>query len=117
EQSIRELLIENDVIETVISLPNGTLRPYTDAKSSILILNKNKTRQLRNRIHFITANISDQTAKSVILDNDEITRLYVAKDTFDKNAQLVYFEDLRPDANLLAESYDAQFLLANTMLK
>lgn len=117
EQRIRELLIENDVIETVISLPYGTLRPYTDAKSSILILNKNKAGQLRNRIHFITANISDQTTKSVILDNDEIIRLYLAKDTFDKNAQLVYFEDLRPDANLLVESYDAQFLLANTMLK
>lgn len=117
EQRIRELLIQNDVIETVISLPYGTLRPYTDAKSSILILNKNKTRQLRNRVHFITANISDQTAKSVILNNDEIIRLYLAHETFEKNAQLVYFEDLRPDANLLAESYDTQFLLANTMLK
>jgi hypothetical protein len=36
---------------------------------------------------------------------------------FEKNAQIVHIEDLRPDANLLAESYDAQFLLANTMLK
>lgn len=117
EQRIRELLIQNDVIETVISLPYGTLRPYTDAKSSILILNKNKIRQLRNRVHFITANVSDQSAKSVILNNDEIIRLYLEKETFDKNGQLVDLEDLRPDANLLAESYDAQFLLANSMLK
>ncbi|MEJ5092147.1 N-6 DNA methylase [Sphingobacterium faecium] len=117
EQSIRELLIQNDIIETVISLPYGTLRPYTDAKSSILILNNSKASQLRNRVHFITANIIEQTAKSVILNNDEIIRLYLEKETFDKNGQLVDIEDLRPGANLLVESYDAQFLLANTMLK
>lgn len=117
EQEIRELLIDRDVIEAIISLPYGTLRPYTDAKSSILILNKNKPIHLERRIQFIIGTISDQTAKSVVLNNDEILQLYTDKESFDKNAQIVDIEELRPDANLLAESYDSQFLLANTMLK
>ncbi|MEJ5993390.1 N-6 DNA methylase [Pedobacter sp. Du54] len=117
EQEIRELLIKKDVIETVISLPHGTLRPFTDAKASILVLNNNKTDLLKNHIHFILGNINDQTPKSLVLNNEDILRLYVEKEISGKNAQIVQIKDLRPDASLLAESYDAQFLLANNMLK
>ncbi|MEA4918011.1 N-6 DNA methylase [Proteiniphilum sp.] len=117
EQEIRELLIKNDLIETIISLPPGTLRPFTGAKSSLIILNCDKPGELKGRIHFIVGRISDQTPKYVILDNEEILYLYNRKESFEKNAQIVHIEDLRPNVNLLAESYDAQFLLANSMLR
>lgn len=117
EQEIRELLIEKDVIETIVSLPYGSLRPYTDAKASIIVLNKNKPTHLKNYIYFITGKISDQTPKSVILNTDEILRLYATKKPHEKNAHMVHMEDLKPNADLLAESYDTQFLLANKMLK
>lgn len=117
EQEIREFLISNDVVETVISLPFGTLRPYTDAKASLLVLNKNKPSYLRGRIQFIEGKAVDQTVKSLILNNDDIIQTYKRKEDFDKNAQVVNIDDLRPDANLAAEAYDAQFLLGNSMLK
>ncbi len=46
EKEIRELLIMQDIIEGVISLPYGTLRPYTDAKASLLVLNRKKAYNL-----------------------------------------------------------------------
>jgi len=117
EQEIRKLLIEEDVIECIISLPNGTLRPYTDAKASLLILNRDKPTELKNRIQFIKATAIDQTAKSLILNNEEILQAYVEKESFSKNAQIVPVQDLGPEANLLADAYDPQFLLANSMLR
>lgn len=62
EQEIRNLLIKHDVIESIISLPHGTLRPYTDSKASLLVLNKNKPAHLARHIQFITGSIADQTA-------------------------------------------------------
>ncbi len=117
EKEIRDLLIEQDVIESIISLPYGTLRPYTDAKASILVLNKNKPNQLTNRIQFITAKAEDQSVKSLILNNDEVIQQYNDKIVLSKNAQIVAYDDLRSDTNLSADAYDAQFLIGNIMLK
>ncbi|QKJ62842.1 N-6 DNA methylase [Flavobacterium sp. M31R6] len=117
EQSIREMLIAKDVIETIVSLPSGILRPYTEAKTSLLILNKNKSDYLTNRIQFITAKANDSTTKSVILNNDEIIKSYIDKESFNKDTQIIHIDDLKQDVNLLAESYGAEFQLANNMLK
>jgi type I restriction-modification system DNA methylase subunit len=116
EKEIRDLLIKKDVIETIISLPYGTLRPYTDAKASILILNKQKSAHLEKRIQFINAKIADQNAKFISLNNEEIIQAYRDKDT-QKNELLVSIDDLRPDTNLSADAYDAQFMIANQLLK
>lgn len=116
EQQIRELLINQDIIETIISLPNGTLRPYTDAKSSIIVLNKKKPTHLKKQIQFILGSITDLTSKSAILNNDEILQLYKQKEILHKNSQIIHIQELKPNVNLLAESYDSQFSLANTML-
>lgn len=116
-KEIRDLLIERDVIESIISLPYGTLRPYTDAKASILVLNKHKPQQLTKRIQFITAKAEEQSVKSLILNNDDIIRQYNDKVYLSKNAQIIDHSDLRPGTNLSADAYDAQFLIGNTMLK
>lgn len=117
EQSIRALLIERDIIETIISLPSGVLRPYTDAKASLLVLNNNKPQHLKNKIQFIKSEIYDQTTKSIILDNDEILTSYFNSESFNKNKFIIDVEDLKDDVNLLGESYDEQFLLSIDMLK
>lgn len=117
EKEIRDLLIEYDVIESIVSLPYGTLRPYTDSKASLLVLNKSKPSHLANRIQFITGKATDQNIKYLVLDNDEIIQAYTNKEDLSKNAQIVDITDLRPDTNLSADAYDAQFLLRNSMLK
>lgn len=117
EKEIRDLLIGHDVIQSIISLPYGTLRPYTDAKASLLVLNKNKPDHLLNRIQFIAGQAIDQNAKSLILNNDEILHSFIGHETLSKNAQIIDISDLQPDANLSADAYDAQFLIGNLMLK
>ncbi|SFC39127.1 Type I restriction-modification system, DNA methylase subunit [Zunongwangia mangrovi] len=73
DQKIRNLLLENDVLETIISLPGGALKPYTKGKASIIVLNNNKHEQLLGRVKFI--DVSNQN----IYDNlglQEIISMY-----------------------------------------
>ncbi|MBC6112780.1 N-6 DNA methylase [Pedobacter fastidiosus] len=117
EKEIRDILIDQDVIESVISLPYGTLRPYTDAKASLLVLNKNKEAEYRNRIRFITANVADHDSKTVYLNNDDIIAAYKSDAIFAKDSQILDISELRQDNNLSAEGYDEQYILANLMIK
>lgn len=117
EKEIRDLLISKDLLECVVSLPYGTLRPYTDAKASLLILNHNKPHQLANSIKFVTARAINQDAKSITLNSDQIIRAYRNPEMISKDAQIIEVSDLRPDTNLSADAYDAQYMLANSMLK
>lgn len=117
EKEIRDLLIERDVVESVISLPYGTLRPYTDAKASIIVLNKKKHLHLKNKIKFITAKAISQNSKSLILNTEEVIRNYKSKEEISKHSQIINLNDLRSDTNLSAEAYDAEYMLANLMLK
>ena len=54
EKLIRELLINDDVIEAIISLPQG-LFYGTGIPACVLVCNKNKPDELRNKILFINA--------------------------------------------------------------
>ena len=54
EKLIRELLIEDDVIEAIISLPHG-LFYGTSIPACVLVCNKNKPDNYRNKILFINA--------------------------------------------------------------
>lgn len=51
---IRKNLVENDLIDAIISLPSNLL-PYTSIPSTILILSKDKPSDRKNRILFIYA--------------------------------------------------------------
>jgi len=53
EKKLRKYLVENDFIETIIDLPKGLYKPYTQIKQSLLVLNKNKP--FINEIHVINA--------------------------------------------------------------
>ncbi len=54
ERLIRELLIKDDVIEAIISLPQG-LFYGTGIPACVLVCNKNKPDDLRNKVLFINA--------------------------------------------------------------
>lgn len=76
EQKIRRILLDNDYIEAVISLPNGILKPYTAGKASIIVLNKNKSIENKRKIKFIiTPGISDSSN----FDVNEILDIYKQK--------------------------------------
>lgn len=117
EREIRELLIREDYIESVISLPNGALKPYTEAKASVLVLNKNKAPELKNRIKFIEAQKTFNDSKSIDIDIDSIVEAYKSRDSKrHNNSRLIHFDKLRNDLNLSTSTYSAESLEAEEML-
>jgi len=116
EKEIRKVLIENDVIESVISLPRGTYRPYTESKVSILIINKNKPNYLINKIKFIKVSAIEENKKHVLLDIDQIIDEYNNELSNSKYTQIIDLDDIE-DFNISADKYDVQFYLGNVMLK
>ncbi|WKZ59220.1 MAG: N-6 DNA methylase [Cyclobacteriaceae bacterium] len=51
-KEIKRMLLLNDWIEAVHSFPSGSFKPYSAVNTSLLILNKNKSEELRGRIIF-----------------------------------------------------------------
>lgn len=117
EKEIRRILLDNDVVETVISLPKGTYRPYTEAKSSILILNMHKPAYLKEKIKFIRANAVLEDKKSLLLDIDQVLEEYQEEIPDNKPIPIISIRDIKDDLNLSAEVYDTQFFLGDQMLK
>lgn len=117
EREIRELLIREDVLESVISLPHGALRPYTDAKSSILILNKNKPVLFRNKIKFIDSVSTYSDSKSMDINTDEVLALHLNESSqITDNFKVIENERLRRDFNLSVSTYSTESILAEEML-
>ncbi|MDN5478235.1 MAG: N-6 DNA methylase [Chryseobacterium sp.] len=114
---IRQLLLDHDLIESVISLPHGTLKPYTEAKASLLILNNHKAESLKNKIRFITGKITEGDRRSSDLNSEDILSAYQTEELLSKDSQILDVSELRPDANLSADSYDEQYFLGIQMLK
>ncbi|MBN1188109.1 MAG: N-6 DNA methylase [Bacteroidales bacterium] len=50
---IREKLIKNDFLDTVIAIPPGFYKPFSNCRSAIIVLTKSKTAQKRNKTFFI----------------------------------------------------------------
>lgn len=117
EQSYREHLLSNDIIECIISLPAGSLRPYTNGKSSIIILNKSKPSFLINRIKFITAENLAPASQIPILDIYSILEQYQEKDTDSSNSQIVSTEEVSSQKSLSASYYTDEFKEAGKLLK
>lgn len=53
---VRSWMLENDLIESIIILPNGTLSPHTSAEICLCILNKNKSGKRKYRVQIVNAN-------------------------------------------------------------
>lgn len=49
-------MLENDLIESIIILPSGTLYPQTSTEICLCVLNKAKNRERKNRVQIVNAN-------------------------------------------------------------
>jgi type I restriction-modification system DNA methylase subunit len=118
EKGIRDLLIHQDLIESIISLPFGALRPFTDAKAAIVILNRNKEETLKNRIKFIQAKSLGGDKNSIDLNTEEIIELNKKQfSSISEEIQIVDTKDLLEDSNLSVAAYNTEYFLAKTMLE
>lgn len=53
--AVRSWMLDNDLIEGIIILPNGVLHPQTSAEICLCILNKDKNGERKNRVQIINA--------------------------------------------------------------
>ncbi|MBE8719651.1 N-6 DNA methylase [Sphingobacterium pedocola] len=116
DQETRRFLVMNNIIETIISLPAGSYKPYSNTKMSILILNKRKPERLRNKIRFIRATPIESSKNSVVVDIEKIIEEYLY---FNENTaqNIIEINDFDEDFNLTAERNSPQHLIRKIMLK
>lgn len=92
EKLIRELLIEDDSIEAIISLPPG-LFYGTGIPACVLVVNKSKPDALRNKVLFINADREFAEGKNQNKlrpeDIEKIDHVFSHKLTIDKYSRLV----------------------------
>ena len=87
EKLIREILIEDDVIEAIVSLPPG-LFYGTGIPACVLVMNKNKPDELRDKILFINADreFAEGKAQNKLRPEDieKIDSVFTHKQTYPK---------------------------------
>jgi type I restriction enzyme M protein len=105
EQKIRKYLVDNNYVETVISLAPNLFYGTTIAVN-ILVLSKHKT---DTRTQFIDASglFKKETTNNVLLDAHikEIMAVFESKANVDHFARSVPFEEVANDYNLSVSSY------------
>lgn len=110
EKLIRELLIEDDYLEAVISLPPG-LFYGTGIPACVLVVNKSKPDALRNQVLFINADREYAEGKNQNKlrpeDIEKIDHVFTHKLTIDKYSRLVDKEEIvkQHDYNLNIRRY------------
>ncbi|SDS22547.1 type I restriction enzyme M protein [Halopseudomonas xinjiangensis] len=110
EKLIRELLIEDDYLEAIISLPPG-LFYGTGIPACVLVVNKSKPDALRNQVLFINADREYAEGKNQNKlrpeDIEKIDHVFTHKLTIDKYSRLVDKEEIvkRHDYNLNIRRY------------
>lgn len=105
EREARDILLKNDAVEAIISLPKGTYRPYTESRPSIIIINKNKPRYLQNKIKFIRATATEESKKFVLLNIEEVIKEYTSERANNKLTQIIDLDEIRDDLSLSADVY------------
>ncbi|MDO8608665.1 MAG: type I restriction-modification system subunit M [Phaeospirillum sp.] len=102
EKLIRELLIEDDIIEAIISLPPG-LFYGTSIPACVLVVNKSKPDDLRDKVLFINADREFAEGKNQNKlrpeDIEKIDHVFTHKLTIERYSRLV-------DKNVIAQQHD-----------
>lgn len=113
DEQVRNTLLKYDYIESVISLPNGALKPYTKGKASILVLNRSKSLYKKGKIKFI--NLPEE-AKYVGIDVNQVLEFH--EDEFLNNSfvQIVALEDVLTSSNLSPSSYTNELIEVRRLL-
>jgi len=109
EGKIRKGILEDDLIEAVIGLPEK-LFYNTGIPASILVINKNKPENLRNRVIFIDASREYKEGKNQNTLTDEniakVIDAYDGLEDIDKFMRIVDMEEIREnDYNLNIARY------------
>ncbi|MBB1420463.1 type I restriction-modification system subunit M [Pseudoalteromonas sp. SG43-7] len=109
EKQIRAGIIENDLIEAVIALPQG-LFYGTGIPTAILVLNKNKSDANKQKVLFVDAShdYSEVRYANRLRPEDikKITNAYFSYATDGSYSKLVYIEEIRKnDYNLSVKRY------------
>jgi type I restriction enzyme M protein len=110
EKLIRELFINDDVIEAIISLPQG-LFYGTGIPACVLVCNKNKPDQLRNKVLFINADREFAEGKNQNKlrpeDIEKIDTIFTLKQELPKYSRLVDTSEIvdKHDYNLNIRRY------------
>ena len=110
EKLIREILIEDDVIEAIISLPPG-LFYGTGIPACVLVVNKNKPEELGNKILFINADREYAEGKNQNKlrpeDIEKIDYVFTHKREYPKYSRLVDKSEIveKHDFNLNIRRY------------
>lgn len=117
EKEIRELIINQDLLESVISLPAGALKPYTGAKASILVLNKNKPTLIRDKVKLIEAHKTFTDSNTIDIDIEKIIDSNNSLESSkDGSLRLLDYGNLKSDLNLCAATYSFESIEADEML-
>lgn len=108
EAAIRKALLQADVVEAVIALPEQ-LHLYTNIPVNLLVLNRNKPAERRGKILFINADkefeqVDRRTRK---LGEEHVEKILQAFHSGIESEQFSKFVDVRDirDGNLLASTY------------
>lgn len=109
ERKIREGLLKDDLIEAIIGLPEK-LFYNTAIPASIIIINKNKSKELKNKVVVIDASSEYKAGKNQnILEEENITKIVESIDTFkdiNKFMRIVDIEEIENnDYNLNITRY------------
>lgn len=110
EKLIREKLIENDVIEAIISLPSG-LFYGTGIPACVLVVNKNKPDELQDKILFVNADreFAEGKAQNKLRPEDieKIDFVFTHKKEYPKYSRLVSKQEIveQHDYNLNIRRY------------
>ncbi|WIW69884.1 type I restriction-modification system subunit M/S [Anaerosinus gibii] len=107
DQRVREKMLENDVIEAVVALPEG-LYKNSGISVNLIIFNKNKQENMKEKILFINAeSMGVQNRKNCILDDTEIQKIvdiYCNKINQDELSRIININEIK-EANLLPSRY------------
>lgn len=110
EKLIREIFIDDDVIEAIISLPQG-LFYGTGIPACVLVCNKNKPENLRNKVLFINADREFAEGKNQNKlrpeDIEKIDTVFTLKQEYPKYSRLVDTSEIveKHDYNLNIRRY------------
>ena len=109
EARIREQILKNDLVEAIVALP-AKLFYGTGIPAVIIILNKNKTKDKKNKVLIIDAENDFQEGKNQNTlrpaDINKIVKAFNGYDDIDKYARVVSLKDIEEkDFNLNIREY------------
>lgn len=116
EKKLRNLLLAEDYIESIISLPTGSLKPYTNGKASLVVLNKRKPSYLVGQVKFINVENIGSSNRNIKIDTKNAIYNYREKYIDEKSVQIVSTNDILIRDTLQVRFYIETFKEVNNLL-